>query len=122
MQDKKQNIGGNVMLTNFGKFCRKLRIDKGELLYDMAQRLKVSSAFLSKVENGKAKPPEEWKESIPSMYSLNEEQKEELCEYIDEARESSIINVSAFSRDDRDRKSTRLNSSHRSQSRMPSSA
>lgn len=90
------------MLTNFGKFCRKLRIDKGELLYDMAQRLKVSSAFLSKVENGKAKPPEEWKESITSMYSLNEEQKEELCEYIDEARESSIINVSAFSRDDRD--------------------
>ena len=50
------------MLTNFGKFCRKLRIDKGELLYDMAQRLKVSSAFLSKVENGKAKPPEEWKQ------------------------------------------------------------
>lgn len=90
------------MLTNFGKFCRKLRIDKGELLYDMAQRLKVSSAFLSKVENGKAKPPKEWKESITSMYSLNEEQKEELCEYIDEARESSIINVSSFSRDDRD--------------------
>ena len=38
------------MVNNFGKFCRKLRIDKGELLYDMATKLEVSSAFLSKVE------------------------------------------------------------------------
>ena len=41
------------MTTNFGKFCRKLRIDNDELLYDMAAKLGVSSAFLSKVENGK---------------------------------------------------------------------
>ena len=41
------------MLTSFGKFCRKLRINNGELLYDMAEKLDVSSAFLSKVENGK---------------------------------------------------------------------
>ncbi len=41
------------MITNFGKFCRRLRIDNGELLYDMAKKLGVSSAFMSSVENGK---------------------------------------------------------------------
>lgn len=45
------------MVNNFGKFCRKLRIDRNERLYDMAKRLNVSSAFLSKVENGQKKPP-----------------------------------------------------------------
>ena len=33
------------MITKFGKFCRKLRIDNGELLYDMADKLGVSSVF-----------------------------------------------------------------------------
>ena len=47
------------MVNNFGKFCRKLRIDNDELLYDMAKKLGVSSAFLSKVENGKKKPPKD---------------------------------------------------------------
>ena len=40
------------MANNFGKFCRKLRIDRGEILADMAKKLGVSSAFLSKVETG----------------------------------------------------------------------
>lgn len=41
------------MITELGIFCRKLRIEYGERLSDMAQKLGVSSAFLSKVENGK---------------------------------------------------------------------
>lgn len=36
------------MVNNFGKFCRKLRIDRGELLADMAKKLGVSSAFYLK--------------------------------------------------------------------------
>lgn len=74
------------MLTRFGRFCRKLRIDNNELLRDMAKRLSVSSAFLSKVENGKSKPPIKWKETIASLYDLGLEQETELCECIDEAR------------------------------------
>lgn len=90
------------MLTSFGKFCRKLRIENGELLFDMAQRLSVSSAFLSKVENGKSKPPVEWKETITSMYQLSAEQKKELCASIDEARSKNTINISMMSPDDKD--------------------
>ena len=52
---------GKSKLSRFGIFCRKLRLEKGELLYDMANALNVSSAFLSKIENGKGKPPTEWR-------------------------------------------------------------
>lgn len=90
------------MLTNFGKFCRKLRIDNGELLYDMAKHLNVSSAFLSKVENGKSKPPAEWKEDIPEIYDLTETQIQELRKSINEARTKSVIDVSSLDPDDKD--------------------
>lgn len=89
------------MVTRFGKFCRNLRMDNGELLYDMANRLKVSSAFLSRVENGKAKPPVEWSSVIASEYKLDEEQRVELDKCINEAREN-VIRVDSLSRNDRD--------------------
>lgn len=41
------------MFTEFGKFLRKARIDRGLLLKDMAEGLGVSSAYLSAVETGK---------------------------------------------------------------------
>ena len=43
------------MVTSFGKFLRNLRMDIGELLLNMADKLGVSPAFLSGVENGKRK-------------------------------------------------------------------
>ena len=39
------------MLTSLGKFLRKLRIDRGEILKDMADKLGVTVSFLSAVEN-----------------------------------------------------------------------
>ena len=45
------------MLTSIGKFFRKLRIDEGEILKDMAEKLGVSVSFLSAVENGKKRMP-----------------------------------------------------------------
>lgn len=90
------------MLTSFGKFCRKLRIDEGKLLLDMAQQLKVSSAFLSKVENGKAKPPAEWEDIIIEEYNLSENQIIELHDSICDARNGKVIDVSDMASDDRD--------------------
>ena len=45
------------MLTSIGRFLRKLRIDQGEILKDMAEKLGVTVSFLSSVENGKKKCP-----------------------------------------------------------------
>lgn len=89
------------MVTRFGKFCRNLRMDNGELLYDMAKQLKVSSAFLSRVENGKAKPPMEWCDSIAARYNLDDKQLDELKKSIKEAREN-IIRMDSMSQSDRD--------------------
>lgn len=89
------------MVTRFGKFCRNLRMDQGELLYHMAKRLDVSSAFLSRVENGKAKPPREWEKIITSEYNLTEKQERELIECINEAR-TNVIRVDELSQGDRD--------------------
>lgn len=90
------------MSTGFGKFCKKLRLENNEILYDMSSRLNVSSAFLSKVENGKAKPPVKWKQTIANEYNLDKNQISELSQYIDEARENPIINLKDLSSDDRD--------------------
>ena len=89
------------MVNNFGKFCRKLRIDAGELLYDMATRLGVSSAFLSKVENGKKKPPKNWREILIRDYCLNEMQIRELDQYIFEAQNYDSIDISDWEESDK---------------------
>lgn len=41
------------MFTEFGKLLRKIRIDRGLLLKDMATGLDVSSAYLSAIETGR---------------------------------------------------------------------
>lgn len=70
------------MLTVFGKFTRKLRIDVGETLYSMAKKLGVSSAFLSAVEVGNKSIPKDWLELLSEKYNLSEIQKSELEEAI----------------------------------------
>lgn len=89
------------MVNNFGKFCRKLRIDKNELLYDMAAKLGVSSAFLSKVENGKKKPPKEWRNILIKDYQLDEQMIKELDQYMFEAQNYDSIDISFMNDNDR---------------------
>ena len=89
------------MVNNFGKFCRKLRIDKSERLFDMAKRLGVSSAFLSKVENGQKKPPKEWREIIIDEYGLNAEQIEQLDQCMYEAQNYDSIDITGMNDSDR---------------------
>ena len=90
------------MVTSFGKFLRNLRMDIGELLLDMAEKLHVSPAFLSGVENGKRKIPEGWLPKIAALYGLSEEQNEKMKEaYYDSNNEIGIElhNLQANQRD-----------------------
>ena len=77
------------MITEFGKLLRKLRIDHSEILKDMAEKLGVSSAFLSAVETGKRNIPESWPDEIAKLYSLDAKTSRQLKELTD----SSIKNV-----------------------------
>lgn len=74
------------MVTPFGKFCRKLRIDNEELLKDMADKLGVTSSYLSAVENGKRSVPQNWLQDISKTYELNDIQSSELQRAIDESQ------------------------------------
>lgn len=66
------------MLTEFGKLCRKIRIDNSELLKDMAAKLEVTAAYLSAVECGKRSIPDYWPETIAKKYSLDKDIFKEL--------------------------------------------
>jgi transcriptional regulator with XRE-family HTH domain len=59
------------MLTEFGRYLRKLRIDCGELIRDMAEKLGVTASYLSAVETGKRNIPEAWVKKISILYKLD---------------------------------------------------
>lgn len=85
------------MATDLGKVLKKIRIDNNEILLNMAQKLEVSPAFLSKVENGLKKPPVEWEQKLIQLYDLSEQQREQLSRYMFEAINSKSIDVSSYS-------------------------
>lgn len=66
------------MLTLFGKYVRKLRIDRNELLKEMAVKLGVASSYLSAVETGKRNIPHDWLDKIITLYQLDFQESEEL--------------------------------------------
>lgn len=70
------------MTTEVGQFLRALRIENQEILKDMANKLGVSSAFLSAVENGKKKMPDSWRGKLTKLYFLTKEQQEKLRQAI----------------------------------------
>lgn len=57
-------------ITLFGKCLRKIRIDQGLLLADMAKTLKVSPAYLSSIENGLREIPDDFIAKLSSAYNL----------------------------------------------------
>lgn len=81
------------MLTKIGKFLRKLRIDQGEILKDMADKLDVSVAFLSAVENGKKRMPATWNKIICDLYQLNAEEQDAFTSAIAETEEMIEMNL-----------------------------
>lgn len=81
------------MLTSIGRFLRKLRIDHGEILKDMADKLGVTVSFLSAVENGKKRMPSPWNSKICELYGLTEAQRNEFSEAIAESEESIGLNL-----------------------------
>jgi transcriptional regulator with XRE-family HTH domain len=83
------------MLTSIGRVLRKIRIDHGEILKNMADRLGVTASYLSAVENGKRPIPEAWAEVILAEYHLDERQKEELHNAVVESIKSINLDMSS---------------------------
>lgn len=89
------------MLSPFGRFCRKLRIDNGELLKEMAEKLGVTSSYLSAVENGKRNVPRNWATRISEIYSLDHEQSGELKRASEKSQLNNNVNLTKLNNEDR---------------------
>lgn len=89
------------MLTNFGKELRRIRLERDELLRDMAEKLGVTVAYLSAVENGKRRIPDEWIRKISVIYELDDTQIKRLQKYAYEDKEDLKINIEGISLDQR---------------------
>ena len=80
-------------MNRLGKFLRKLRIEHNEVLLDMAQRLQVSAAFLSAVENDRRSAPPSWVDIITTEYYLEFTQQQELTEAVAESLKQIRVDV-----------------------------
>lgn len=84
------------MLTSLGIFLRKLRLEQGEVLKDMADKLGVTVSFLSAVENGKKRMPSSWNNKLCKIYSLDMYAQESLTKAIADAEESIELSFSGI--------------------------
>ena len=66
------------MLTMIGKELRFLRISRGEILKEMADKLGITPAYLSAIENGKREPTRKFMNTLLSAYDLTDEEIERL--------------------------------------------
>lgn len=78
-----------MAITEFGKFIRKFRLDNDERLYDMAQKLDVSSAFLSSVETGKKSIPQKLLDNLETVYSLSDDLVQQMNEAVSKTVEAA---------------------------------
>lgn len=80
-----------MALTDFGKAVRKARLDADETLSTMAESLNVSPAFLSAMETGRKKIPDEWVVKITQFFRDRGINVEKLGVYADISNQSVSI-------------------------------
>ena len=79
------------MITPFGIATRKLRLDKGLRLLDLAEKLKLSSSFISAVETGKKPIPSGYVDSVVAAMRLTRPEAAELQRAA--ARSKTVVDI-----------------------------
>lgn len=90
------------MITEFGKELRKLRIDRGEILKDMADKMEKTSAYLSAIECNKREIPDWFIPKLTELYSLTCEQVETFNRAKDLSVKSCVLDFDSIRTDQRD--------------------
>ena len=70
----------NMPATEYGKYLKKLRIDKDNTLAAMAKDMGIAPSYLSTIESGERVIPVDFTEKISEKYSLDDTAKDELRE------------------------------------------
>lgn len=89
-------------MTTISRLLRLIRLQHGEVLLDMAQKLNVSSAFLSAVENGRKPAPNNWLGKLTELYSLTDQQQRELQDAFNETVKQVRISLDSAHAERRD--------------------
>lgn len=88
------------MTTQLGKELKKLRIDLGMTLMDMAKEINVSAAFLSSIETGRKRVPDNFLETLASNFDAVAEQRNKYEILINQARQEVRMSVSGTNYED----------------------
>lgn len=67
-------------ISEYGEFLKHLRIDRHEMLKNMAGKLGLNSSYLSAIESGNRDIPPDLTDKICTEYGLDEGQRKELKE------------------------------------------
>lgn len=87
-------------LTPFGVAARKLRLDKGLRLLDIAERLNMSAAYISAIETGRKPIPDAFVVHVGRAMELTTEELRELRRAADRARKE--VRVDSLPEDQRE--------------------
>ncbi len=98
----RKNRGNNMKTTAFGRYLRKLRIDHGMIMKDLAEVLKVSSAYLSALELGKKAIAEKNIIRIVEYFDLNSEESKKLRHAANISQPSIKLNLSGNTNEQRE--------------------
>ncbi len=90
------------MTTDFGDKVQKLRQLAGMTLYDVAQKMGLSTAFLSAVENGKKRVPDDFVERLAKALPEAKASAGELETLANQAREQVVLPLPKANRQDAD--------------------
>jgi transcriptional regulator with XRE-family HTH domain len=72
------------MASKFGKELKMLRLKNDEILKNMADKMEMSSAYLSAIELGKRRVPDDFIEKLTKAYQLNQLQVNEINNALNE--------------------------------------
>lgn len=89
-------------VTEFGRLLRKIRIEQSLLLKDMADRLGMTSAYLSAIELGKKNIPENLVDKIATIFCLAPSEKEKLSSSVEQSQPAIKLDLSSSNAEQRD--------------------
>ena len=90
------------MINAIGRFLRKIRIDHNEILKNMADKLGVTSSYLSAVENGKRIFPDEWEDTLNGFYGFTDRQKSDFKNAVVDSKEAFELNAKGAAKQNRE--------------------
>ena len=90
------------MTTDFGRKVQQLRQLAGMTLFEVAQKMNLSSAFLSAVENGRKRVPDDFVEKLGRALPEARTHADTLESMANQARQQVVVPLPKASRQDAD--------------------